>query len=584
MIEMTAGFLFSIVALFGWLGCLGHLILARVFRAREYSLAWIFPMSVAAIIFFLVTITPFIPLPFPWLTILGWALVAVWVTKHPVFPPVNIPSWKNIPFISTMILLLAYARVYLFTPDAGFDSFAYHIPFIRAFAEHGTIALPLNPSNWTEHVYYVFPKGVEMVFGLGEHLVPSTHGLIQFLILVHAVLLLNQIAHHAGVKNGWWAGAFFLAAWPTLFYTKLYYVELTIFMLVGWLIVAFLSHAPKHNDSWVGFHSFVVGLIAFAIASCKINALSYVGALALLLYFHQKQKHLSGAVILGGVLGVGASILPTLLSGVSFLDELKIVQATATGFHTTFIERAFVMTTSIKNFWLTPTLLGISLGVSALMFYFHPPSRKFTGLFWGCLLAFLGVFLVSDLFLLTYLQIGTYYGYAFVGLAFISIPLFYDFVVEKFVRLAPLMKGLLYVALLVGGFSIFSNATFFTQGGVNQLYYYSDLFPHVPDEENVHVLMINNINTPYGTYSHARVSDYTAYPRMDGNPCDFWREQKITHVVYWHPFASTFQLDGGNPSFYRESLEELRKNTCTRLLNTPDPTHEGPIVARVNQI
>ena len=565
----------GLIASFGWFFCLGHLIVWFLGN-KQSNYSTIFGISAATIIAALGFITPWVAMPNPILHVSGLLFVFGWLIIRPPLPIVKRPPLTFI-FFGCMILFTIYAVSYLLFPDWSFDSLSYHLPFIHHFAESGQIPLPDNPINWVDHVTFVFPKGVEILFGLGEMLVPNSQGILQFIILLATFACIERLSQKAGVNRPFLGGLLFLATTRMIDISKAFMVEQTIFFLFTlFLVILWEGRKSIHPSSFP-----LVFILAMSLTMTKINAFVYVGVALVIMYHFTRSHSLFFAGVAGGIAGLIANYSYPFWRGVDLIFEFQIVQALTHSQAVPLMMRLDFLWRGLSTH--IPTTIGIGILLAVLLFIYHKESRFLTLTLIVSTVAFIGVFAASNLFLFTYSQIWVYL-FAFIGLTAIPIAIFLDGAVNPrfdvpLRDIGGIIALLVTVGALLGGANGISYMSkgFFLMGTADS---YPHLLENVPNEPSTNLLFMHNINPITFGLEKATITDFTQYPIMKGIPCEFWKDQNITHIAYWWADSNMFQLYGGNPKFYQDAKASLRASECTTLLY--DMNYFGIIIARVN--
>ncbi len=199
----------------------------------------------------------------------------------------------------------------------------------------------------------------------------------------------------------------------------------------------------------------------------------------------------------------------------------------------------------------------------------------------GALSLFFVSFVVSNLYFLTYFQFAAYYMSGFFGIAIIPLVLFVQRVGEQpktlWISGKKVERGVIIVLLFLGCISAGQTLLLYQGNYLLSGRYYSDILEKVPNEPSTKLFFMNNINPVTEGLEKAQIVDHTTYPFITGNPCDFWKKEKITHIIYWSSATlQSTQLDGGNPAFYEKALSALQTQQCTILLS--DPSMERQII------
>ncbi len=562
----------SIISLFGWFFCLGHLFISH-WRPSWNRFAYIFSVSLALLTIGLGVITPWIALPSPILLLAGLAIAAWWFYHMPPLPPILIEKMPSPFFVLSMFLLTIYFFVLVLLPNHGFDNLSYHIPFIHEFSSFGQISLPVEPMNWVDHAHYIYTKSIEMVLGLSHQILTGSYPWIHFLFLAGFVFLLPDLALKAGAKRPWLASVIFLSSGFVLGTVKHYFIETAILLLYTSVLLLIMERKDAAGRIPLLF------IFGMAIALSKNTGVIFLIGVALASYYFYRSHREGIALVGGGLLGIIVSFLPAAFV-VSLLKEFQIVQVTSVGQYTPYEMRILLIWEGIKRFilrdiWAVPFLL------SPFVFLISPKSRPALGMIFASFICLCLSFVVTNFFALTYLQIGAYYSFAFIGGLSIAFPIFLEKIEEKMVYpISRVAVPLLLITLLVGIGSVLTFTQLYSSGGVINGTFYNDLHDSIPNSPSTKIFSMNNVNPLTLGFEKAIITDYTKYPRPSGDPCTFWKENEITHIVYWRHTSSSYQLDGGNPEFYRDSQEELLQGTCTRLLMQP-PTPINPLIGEV---
>jgi hypothetical protein len=565
----------GLIAGFGWFFCLGHLIVGYL-GSKQLHYSHIFGISAATTIATLGLFTPWIALPNPIPHVIGLLLVFGWIIIRPPLPIVKRPPFTLI-FFGCMVLFTIYAISYLLFPDWSFDSLSYHLPFIHHFAASGQIPLPDNPINWVDHVTFVFPKGVETLFGLGEMLVPNSQGILQFIILLATFACIERLSQRAGVNRPFLGGLLFLATTRMVNISKAFMVEQTIFLLFTLFLIILWEDRKSIHPSSVP----IVFILAMSLTMAKINAFVYVGIALLIVYYFTRSHQLFLTGVAGGIAGLVATYSLPFWKGIDLFLEFQIVQALTHSQTIPMVMRLDFLWRGLSTH--IPTTIGIGVLLAVLLLIYHKESRFLTLTLIASIMAFIAVFAASNLFLFTYSQIWVYL-FAFIGLTAIPIAIFLDGAVNPRFNV-PLRDIGGIIALLVVAGALWSGANgiaymskgFFLMGTADS---YPHLLENVPNEPSTNLLFMNNINPITFGLEKATITDFTHYPVMEGDPCGFWRDQNITHIAYWWADYNMFQIYGENPIFYQDAKASLRASECTTLLY--DMNSFGIMIARMN--
>lgn len=569
------GLLFAhVLAAMGWFFCLGHLLTALL---APQHMKWpvIFTVGVAAIGAFFSLVTPFIPVPPAASVAMGVLLVLIWIWKRPAIPPVEIPK-ASLEWGTVIFFLALYAYVLLLMRDFGYDAMSYHLPFIQEFATAGQVPIPTVFYNWTDHVHVVYPKAVEIIFGLFQALIPvqQSYRLLQLIGLICSSWGLHALAQKFHVKRPMHVVIIFLSTGLVLDYSKSFYVESFLFLWIIWLL------NWSYNESQQP-HPLLFGIIGVAIGMAKISALPYLAALMGVAYLFNRKSNLPLAAIIGGAIGAGAQFLSVWASGHSLLEELRISQAVSTGVIIEYGPRIAIM---LSGFWqyLVPSAIGIGILLMPILYIKKPLLRPLLLGIAAAIMALFASLLLSDLYYLTYLQFGTYYGFGFIGVAALFFIAFLEELRNsKHKTLSMIATGFMVVVIVAGLLSQVLFIYLAHHGIVQNAHAYEQMRMQIPNAATTKIHFMNNINPITYGFENARVYDFTYFPRLEGDPCAFWKENGFTHVIFWRLVPTSLQLDGGNPLFYEKARESLLANTCTTII-VPPRGESYPLIARVN--
>lgn len=565
--------LIQVVAAGGWFFCLGHL-LTVTFAPNHNKWPVVFAVGVAAIGALLSLVTPFIAIPISISVPLGLLWVFLWAWKKPPLPILELKK-PTITHAICAFFLSIYGYVILVDPSLGYDVISYHLPFIQEFATNGSIPIPSTLLNWVDHVHIVYPKAVELILGLFQALVPIAHAyrIIQFLGFVVGAWGVYALAQSFQLKKPLHAVLLFLSTALILDYAKFFYVEFFIFLWVLLLLEWF--HSKEKS-----IHPILFAIIGFAIASAKISALPYVMAIVGVSFLFNRNLTTTLAAFGGAVAGLMVHAFGIWLAGHSLWDELKISQAVSTGITTDYGFRIWIMLQGFWENWIL-TSVGIGMLLIPLLIVTVPRARPLLVAIAAAVVALFVSLLVSDLYALTYLQFGTYYGIGFFGIAVLFLSLFLEQMKETKNKLlshaATAFLVVIVVAGLIGQIGFIDQLS---QGNVQGYHAYERILEQIPNESTTKIHFMNNVNPITYGLEKAQIYDFTYYPRLEGDPCTFWKENGFTHVIFWRLVSTSYQLDGGAPAFYERARESLQKNECSTLL-IPAPTARDPIVTKI---
>ncbi len=564
----------GLVSLFGWLWALGHVALTKL-NIHEKPPWLTFATSYATTAFLLSFFSLFFSFQKPISLFLGLVFVLGWWKTKPTWPKMNFSEKPSLFLGLTVSLLVVQAIYFILVPDRSFDSLSYHIPFIREFAAAGKISFPVQPLNWVDHVHYVFPYAVETVFGLVEQISPGLTTLLHFTILLAVLGGIYSLTKEVGVRDPWKATGFYLLVPSLMIFGKMFYVELSLFLWwFSLLFILWYSKIPSHAKIIVG------SILALAMSQAKINVIAYILPICFLSYFLGKEKKASLAIGLSAIIGFVFFVGYRFVNGIDFWKELTIVQALRFSPPIAFEERWGAL---LQSFWhyIGSQPLGLGLIAGAMLVWKDGKSR-FLGLaLWLSLIGFGLAFGLTSLYFYTYNSFGIY-AHAFIGIATILFIRSLDFVSEKITGLWRILPTL-FLLFAMGLFIIhpFLIAIGGLQGQTfDTAIYYPKVLSVIPNTTNTIVFFMNNINPITVGLEKAQIFDHTTFPRMEGNPCDFFREKKITHVIYWTQGVSPIQINGGNAIFFNQTKELLRKGDCGNVLYDGNSEY-SPIIARI---
>lgn len=572
----------SILAGIGWFFCIGHVIASRLLVVKPVPLWMSFSFSLACIAISGTILSPWFPIIGSVSIMMGLIFLATWLILRPPLPVFSFSLKKPLFFGLTIGLLIVYTVYFLLKPDRFYDSLAYHLGFIHEFAQYGKVLIPSDPLNWTDYVHGVFPRGVEMILGLGEQFFPGISSFLHLLILVGTVWGLMGLARVWNLRNPWGVGGLYLLLTTTIVFGKMFYVELTLF-LWGLTILYLLWNHDYSIRSRKNEYGWIIGLslMACAMSMSKINALAYVGAFVLVAWWFHKSEIKLGWVIGAGVLATGTFIATMIVQGVDFFHVFSLTQATIGTEPTPVLTRVFLLGDSLIR--LTASLTHVAFLACLFLVWKDKASRPLTLTIIAAICAFGLAFSISNLYHYTYQSFGIY-SMAFVGLSTIALVRFIEFLYDRVgTRTKWFVQWIVWVVVIASLIFIFALA----KGGLNgntfdTAVFYPEMVKVIPNEEGTVILFLNNINPITYGFENAIILDHTSFEIMQGDPCLFVKEHSVTHIVYWAKGLKPLQLDHGNPEFYEDMLTELtHEKQCTVELFQSSNRY-GPIFSRVN--
>ncbi|MDP2666481.1 MAG: hypothetical protein Q8P05_03205 [Candidatus Diapherotrites archaeon] len=548
----------GILASFGWFYCAGTLLTRRLTKPFHHP-AMAFGLSVAGMTVLFSIVTTWIPIPPPFLLAGGLLFVSMWVMDgRSRFP---FPRFKWTPsFIILLTFLVIFAIALLGYPDFSFDTLSYHGIFIDSFAADGQIALPIEPTNWVDHVHLIFPKGVEMVFGLAHALVPYSQGFLQLLIVMGTVGMLGRLSAQSGIHHPWLAGLLFLGFSTTLGLTKAFFVEQTIFFL----FLCFLSVLLEQSrPAWL------LVLLPLSLSLTKINAVVVVLAAGMVYAWYSKRWKEMAIIAGSGAVGVGLNFLPAMWRGFDILSELKITQAVyyqATPI--SMAQRLALMSSGMES--VIVSVWGVGLAAALYLIWRDNGTRMLATILWVALGAFLLALGLTDLYAYTYTHLSIYV-FAFIGLTSLMIARTLE-LLAKTTSITRHLGTLFIIGIVIAGFySGFLTLVFLNSGyhfGI--LNYYDTMNKYIPNTGETTLFFMNNINPIRRGFEKITLYDHTSFSSYEQPPCDFWRDKGITHILFWKFQLNSIQLDHGYPEFFEQSRMEFRDPTCLDVLILED--------------
>jgi hypothetical protein len=575
MIIFILSLLAGLIAFFGWFFALGHLLLNWI-DPKLCSYSIVFGVSCMVTAALLATITPWIALPFPFLHIIGILFTIIWIFKRPAkidLSSIPKPNWM---FVGTVILLTFYALSVLGYPNYSFDSVSYHIPFANEFAEFGQIPFPETVNNWVDHVHFVFPKAIETMDGLARLFGEYFSGILQVLILLAVVVNVNKLGKEVGIKDFWATGTIFLSMGSLIFIFKAFPLEFSILFFLTTLLYLLWKISKQNYQTYILFI-----LIGMAISMAKINSITYLIPIVLVSAYFLNRWRNGFAVILGGLLGIFATYLPVLFLGINLFSEFELVQALSYISPIPLLDRLNFMLMGLKYLSLQfYSLVGLIL--TLLLVFIDPKSRKLTISILAAFTAFFVSFLVSNLYFYTYVQFHIYI-FAFIALVSIPLTLFLQKIKDTFS--INLVKKIIWVLVLV----IFLNGVLFGMIQIEKLNdglhagifdFYPKLLEIIPNKKSTVIYSMNNINNITLGFEKTTIYDHTSFSELPQDPCEFWREKGITHVIIWYKDGDA-KLYGNSPGFKERAKTAIRENRCSEILFDTDEKNKL-LVAKID--
>jgi hypothetical protein len=310
-----------------------------------------------------------------------------------------------------------------------------------------------------------------------------------------------------------------------------------------------------------------------AIALLKVNALVYVGVIAILCIAIWKKPRGGIALMGAGILSAGLNYLPAILQHVPLMESLSRAQAVSTGIIVPLSLKIFLVSMGWLRFvgGERETLLlgGCFITMAILILLRDKPTQRVNYTLLLLMIGFSFAFLVSSLYYLTYIQIFIY-SFAFVGLASIPAARLLERYFTRMKKISPasekVIQGSIFILLIVLNGLTLSTLTNGAPSSLGTQGVYEGIIANVPNDASTKLLYMNNINPLTLGLEKTRIVDHTLYPKMEGDPCDFWKKNGITHIVYFSFQNASYQLDGGNRKFYEDAQKELMEEKCTDTL------------------